>query len=371
MSYEAIRLRELDEQGLLRKLHVHSGIFLNFSTNDYLNLSSHPHVKRSAMEAVELFGTGAGGSRLMAGNLPIHQTLESRLAELTGMEAALVFGSGFLTNLGVLTALAGRNDVIFADRLNHASLIDGALASRAEVRRYRHADAGHLADMLKGNRITGRKIIVTDSVFSMDGDIAPLADIRALANTYGCQMLVDEAHAIGVFGSGSGVCRELGILPDVVTGTLSKSLGGYGGFAACSSEMRELFVNHSRSFVYTTGLPPASVGAALGALEVMGSSSQLGSTLLDLAADFREKLTEHGFDTAGSVSQIVPVIVGESSAAVSLSRSLEEAGILAVAVRPPTVPAGTARLRFSLTLAHGEHDIARAALELKALKSWK
>ncbi|MCK5131393.1 MAG: 8-amino-7-oxononanoate synthase [Candidatus Sabulitectum sp.] len=367
MSFAGKILQELEDQGLRRQLHVRSGKFLNFSTNDYLNLSSHPLVKKRAIEAVDLLGTGAGGSRLMAGNLPLHDELECKLAGLTGMEAVLVFGSGFLTNLGVLTALAGRDDVIFSDRLNHASLVDGAVASRAEVRRYRHCNVEHLADLLGACGNAGRKIIVTDSVFSMDGDVAPLRDIYELSVAEGCLLVVDEAHAIGVFGSGGGVCRELGIHPDVITGTLSKALGGYGGFAACSAEMREYFVNRSRSFVYTTGLPPASVGAALGALEVLGSTPEMGSSLLDLAADFRKKLVEAGFNTAGSTSQIVPVIAGEGSAALSWSRSLEEAGILAVAVRPPTVPPGTARLRFSVTLAHKSDNIVRVAAELKGL----
>lgn len=367
MSFEGQILQKLDDTELRRKLQVRSREFLNFSTNDYLNLSSHPHVKKRAIEALELSGAGSGGSRLMAGNLSLHEELEHQLAELTEMEAALVFGSGFLTNLGVLSALAGRNDVIFSDRLNHASLVDGAIASRAELHRYRHCDVEHLTDLLNSSGSIGRKIIVTDSVFSMDGDVAPLREIFELSVAEGCLLIVDEAHAIGVFGTGGGICKELGICPDVITGTLSKALGGYGGFAACSAEMREYFVNRSRSFIYTTALPPASIGAAMGALEIISSSPDMGSSLLDLAADFRKLLLENGFDTSGSVSQIVPIVVGESSAALSLSRSLEKTGILAVAVRPPTVPAGTARLRFSVTLAHSSDDIIRTAVELKSL----
>ncbi len=367
MSFAGKTLRELENSGLRRQLRVHSGEILNFSTNDYLNLSSHPLVRKRAIEAVELFGAGAGGSRLMAGNLSLHEDLERELALLTGMKTALVYGSGFLTNLGVLTSLAGRNDVIFSDRLNHASLVDGATASRAEVRRYRHGNVEHLSDLLRSSGSVGRKIIVTDSVFSMDGDVAPLRDIHKLSTAEGCLLVVDEAHAIGVFGSGGGICKELGICPDVITGTLSKALGGYGGFAACSAEMREYFVNRSRSFVYTTALPPASVGSALGALEVINSTPGMGSSLLDLAADFRKKLVETGFDVNGSASQIVPVVIGESPAALSLSRSLEDKGVLAVAIRPPTVPSGTARLRFSVTLAHSSDDILRTVSELERL----
>lgn len=367
MSNESTILQKLENHGLRRKMRVRNGKFLNFSTNDYLNLSSHPLIIKRAIEAVKQLGAGTGGSRLMAGNLSLHEELEYKLASLTGMEAALVFGSGFLTNIGVLTAIADRNDVIFSDRLNHASLIDGAAASRAEVRRYRHCDAGHLADLVRSCETAGRKIIVTDSVFSMNGDIAPLRDIFELSVSQGCLMVVDEAHAIGVFGSGGGVCRELDILPDVVTGTLSKALGSYGGFAACTAEMREFFVNRSRSFIYTTGLPPASIGAALGALDIIGSCTEMGSSLLKLADGFRKKLVDAGFDTSGSVSQIVPVVLRENSSALSLSQSLENIGILAVAVRPPTVPHGTSRLRFSVTLSHSPCDTARTVAELKKL----
>ncbi|MCK5785159.1 MAG: 8-amino-7-oxononanoate synthase [Candidatus Sabulitectum sp.] len=370
MSFESARLTELKNQGLLRELKLRNRYLLNFSTNDYLNLSSHQLVKKRAIEAVKNWGAGAGGSRLMAGNLSLHEELERKLAELTGMGSALIFGSGFLTNLGVLTALAGGDDVIFSDRLNHASLVDGAIMSRAEVRRYRHCDVEHLADLVRSSGSSGKKIIVTDSVFSMDGDIAPLLDIYELAVSEGCLLVVDEAHAVGVFGSGGGVCRSLSIQPDVITGTLSKALGGYGGFASCSASLRSFFVNRSRSFVYTTGLPPSSIGAALGALELINSSSNMGETLLTNAALFRERLNKMGFDTCGSASQIIPVIAGDSSNAVSFSEYLEEAGILAVAIRPPTVPEGSARLRFSLTMSHSNQDTDKVISAMEEIK-WK
>ena len=370
MSFEAARLAELKNQGLLRELKLRDRDLINFSTNDYLNLSSHKVVRERAIKAIRNWGAGAGGSRLMAGNLSLHEELERKLAELTGMESALIFGSGFLTNLGVLTALAGGDDVIFSDRLNHASLVDGAIASRAEVRRYRHCNVEHLADLVRSSGSAGKKIIVTDSVFSMDGDVAPLRHIHELAVAEGCLLVVDEAHAIGVFGSGGGVCKSLSILPDVITGTLSKALGGYGGFASCSASLRSFFVNQSRSFVYTTGLPPASIGAALGAMEVIDSSADMGKNLLENAAFFRNRLNEIGFDTCRSASQIIPVIAGENSSAVSFSKHLEEAGILAVAIRPPTVPEGSARLRFSLTLGHSHQDVIKVISVMEELK-WK
>ncbi len=367
MRSETEVLKELEARGLRRKLTIHDRMLLNFSSNDYLNLSSHPMVKKRAIDAVEQFGTGAGGSRLMTGNLPLHEELEKKLAKLTGMETALLFGSGFLTNMGVLTAIAGRGDVIFSDRLNHASLIDGASASRAEVKRYRHCSVEHLSDLVRADNCSGQKFIVTDSVFSMDGDIAPLRDIYELARHEGCILVVDEAHAIGVFGSGGGgVCRDIGIKPDIITGTLSKALGSYGGFAACSAPMREFFVNRSRSFVYTTGLPPAATAAALGSLEILGSSPEIGLSLLKKAGLFRSKLNELGFDTCNSDSQIVPLKTGENSEVISMSSSFRKAGILAVAIRPPTVPPGTSRLRFSLTLNHSNEDIMRVISHLEA-----
>ncbi len=366
MRSETEVLKELEARGLRRKLTIHDKMLLNFSSNDYLNLSSHPLVKKRAIDAVEQFGTGAGGSRLMTGNLPLHEELEKKLAELTGMETALLFGSGFLTNLGVLTASAGRGDVIFSDRLNHASLIDGASASRAEVKRYRHCSVEHLSDLVRADKCLGQKFIVTDSVFSMDGDIAPLRDIYELARHEGCIFVVDEAHAIGVFGSGGGVCKELRIKPDIITGTLSKALGSYGGFAACSAPIREYLLNRSRSFIYTTGLPPAATAAALGSLEILRSTPEMGQSLLNKAGLFRNKLNELGFDTCNSDSQIVPLKVGENSAVISMSSSFEKAGILAVAIRPPTVPEGTARLRFSLTLNHSNEDIMRVISHLEA-----
>ena len=370
MSFEETGLTELKNHGLLRELKLRNRNLLNFSSNDYLNLSSHRLVKERAIEAVKNWGAGAGGSRLMAGNLSLHEKLERKLAEFTGMESALIFGSGFLTNLGVLTALAGRGDVIFSDRLNHASLVDGAIASRAEVRRYRHCDVEHLADLVRSCGSAGKKIIVTDSLFSMDGDIAPLLDIHELAVSEGCLLMVDEAHAVGVFGSGGGVCRSLSIQPDVITGTLSKALGGYGGFVSSSANLRSFFVNKSRSFIYTTGLPPSSIGAALGALEVIDSSADIGTTLLKNAAILRNRLNEMGFDSRGSASQIIPVIAGTNSKALSFSRHLEEAGILAVAIRPPTVPEGSARLRFSLTLGHSRKDIDKVISVMEGLR-WK
>ena len=362
----------LEADGLLRSLTLRAGVggrlagdVLNFSSNDYLDLANDDCVKQSACDAVTQWGTGSGASRLMTGHLELHEQLEAKLAAWLGAEVALVFGSGFLTNLGVVTALAGRGDAIFTDRLNHASLVDAARLSGAAVHRYRHADAEHLATLLAKHTDAPDRLIVTDSVFSMDGDIAPLAAIGELAREHNCTWMVDEAHAVGVFGpNGAGASSLLPVSdrPDVVVGTMSKAMGGYGGFAACSRACREVLINRARSFIYSTGLPPSCLGAGLGALEVMAESrGTRGQDLLARADALRALLIAKGLDVGPSASQIVPVMVGDNDRAVALSAALAEQGILAVAVRPPTVPDGTARLRLSVTLAHTADDLARAA----------
>jgi 8-amino-7-oxononanoate synthase len=294
----------------------------------------------------------------------VHEEVEKELADLVGYDAALIFGNGFLANLGVLCALAGRGDAIFEDRLNHASLIDGARLSGARLRRYRHGDANHLEDLLRKRPAAGRSIIVSDSLFSMDGDIAPVADLASVAGRYGALLVVDEAHAIGIFGkSGGGICRSADgpTRPDVVVGTMSKALGGYGGFAAGTGALRDILVNRARSFIYSTGLPPACAASASAAARIVRGDPSLGKELLARALRFRELLAANGFDVTPSQSQIIPLRVGESERTVALAQAVLRRGILAVPVRPPTVPPGTARLRLSVTLAHGDGDLERAA----------
>ena len=337
---------------------------LNFSSNDYLNLARHPAVGTAAQRAVQQFGAGATASRLVAGTLPLHEEVEARLAQLKSYPAALLFGSGYLTNAGTIPALVGRDDAIFADRLAHASLLDAAQLSRATLHRYRHHDPQQLDDLLARQGGSGRKLVVTESVFSMDGDLAPLPEIAAVAEQHGALLLVDEAHATGVFGpGGSGLIREhkLEAAVNVAMGTLSKALGGYGGFVACSEILRAWLVNRARAFIFTTAPPPAILGAALGALELLQANPGWGEELLRRAAGFRKKLQAAGLDTMQSASQIIPILVGDNARALALAAGLRERGLLAVAIRPPTVPEGTARLRFSITLAHTEADLARAA----------
>ena len=368
----------LSKEGLLRtlrvlpaaggKIVVDGRAVLNFSSNDYLKLAGDDRVKSASARAVAECGCGATASRLMSGSLALHEELERRLARLVGCERALVFGSGFLTNLGVVTSLAGRGDAIFADRLCHASLIDGARLSGARFHRFGHNDVAHLEELLRRHAPKGRSVILSDSVFSMDGDVAPVEALSRAAERSGAVLVIDEAHAIGVFGRGGGVCRQMGcgVRTDVVVGTLSKALGGYGGFAAGSAEVVKLLVNKARSFIYSTGLPPACLGSALGALDAIEETPAMGEKLLNRAADFRKLLSREGLDVSRSGSPIVPVMVGDNEKAVELSRRLFERGVIAVAIRPPTVPAGTARLRLSVTLAHEEEDLEMAARVLAA-----
>jgi 8-amino-7-oxononanoate synthase len=383
-TYFNRELALLREQGLFRelkalpeaggKISVNGKKVLNFSSNDYLNLANHPQVKAAAIEATEQMGCSATASRLMSGHLELHEALEADLARMVGSEAVLVFGSGFLVNIGVLTAMAGRDDEIFADRLNHASLIDGMLLSGAKWHRYRHKDMDHLETLLKRSASRGRRVIVTDSIFSMDGDIAPLEDLAELAGRYGATLVVDEAHAIGIMGEkGGGVCRIPGneIDADVVIGTLSKALGGYGGFVACSQTMRSFLINRARSFIFSTGLPPACLGVGRAAVALVESTPQLGVQLLSRVQRFRELLVAEGFSLPKFESQILPIHVGGNLEALNLANELWTKNIMVTAIRPPTVPAGTTRLRVSVTLAHSNDDLQFAAQELsRTARQW-
>ena len=364
----------IDEKGLMRSLRPffsNGGKFiyedrevLNLSSNDYLNLSHDTIVRNGSRKALDEHGCGATASRLVSGHLTIHEELENSLAELCGNEACLVFGSGFLANIGVLNVLAGKNDEIYADKLNHASLIDGVLLSGAKCFRYRHKNMTHLEEFLKKSRTKGRKLIVSDSIFSMDGDIAPIKELVSLAEKYEALLVIDEAHAVGVFGNGGGVCEELCLdsQPDIILGTLSKAFGGYGGFAVCSNIMRKYLINKARSFIYSTGLPPACIGSSIAAALIIKEKKNLGKILLNRSEKFHLYLSEAGFEMQKFESQILPLQVGDNVKAVEFSKKLfDEYNILAVAIRPPTVPVGTARLRLSVSLAHTDYDLRTAA----------
>jgi 8-amino-7-oxononanoate synthase len=366
-------LAQLEDEGLLRRLRPFERLgpkvrtpdgreLVNLCSNDYLGLSQHPAPAAAAAQAARSRGTGATASRLIVGNDPEYERLEKRLAAWKGTEAALVLGSGYAANVGVIPALAGRGDAIYSDELNHASIVDGCRLSRAEVHVYRHRDVEHLEELLRRSR-AHRRLIVTDTVFSMDGDTAPLIELAELRDRFDAALMIDEAHAAGVFGAhGEGYAHELGLAEqvDVHLGTFSKAFGGYGAYVAGGLEWIRHLQNVCRSLIYSTGLPPPVIAAAGAALELVREADEARHALRRNADRFRARLAQLGLDTCGSSTQIVPVRVGEPHRALGLSAALEERGVLAVAIRPPTVPPGTSRVRFSLTAAHDEAGLDRA-----------
>lgn len=338
----------------------------DFSSNDYLALSLHPDLIAASRKYLEMAGAGAGAARLMSGDLTVYHELEKKIAELKGQEAALLFGSGYLANCGIIPALLGRQDVVFCDRLNHASIYDGCRLSRARLVRFHHNDLNHLEDMLKSRRGKGEALIVVESIYSMDGDRSPLKELVSLKEKYGCLLMVDEAHATGLFGpNGGGVIEEEGLSShvDLAMGTFGKALGSYGAYVAASGSMIDFLVNRARSFIYSTALPPAVVGASLAAIKIIQKQPELRQKLFAKVDLFKSILRQGGLDVLGS-SQIVPVLIGESSTAVYLAEKLRRKNIFATAVRPPTVPEGTARLRFSITLHHKDDVLKQTAVTL-------
>ena len=337
-------------------------------SNDYLGLAGHPAVRAAAAEAAERWGAGAGASPLVSGHMAIHRELEEELAEFKGHDACVLFGSGFLANVGIISALAGADDVILSDALNHASLIEGCRLSRAETIVYEHCDLDSLSVGLE--RAAGRQtLIVTDAVFSMDGDIAPLADIIELAQRHRAQVIVDEAHATGVIGPGGrGLVSALGAEHDVdvVVGTLGKALGSYGAFVCCERMMAEFLVNRARTLIFSTASPPPSVAAALAALRLVRRDPSIVERMRRNARLFRAELAGRGFAAAPGEMPIVPIIVGDPRDATALCEAALNGGVFVQAIRPPTVPDGTSRLRAVATAAHTENDLHSAAATLAA-----
>jgi 8-amino-7-oxononanoate synthase len=374
------RLRGLREDDLYRSTTTYADAgghvnadgrkLLNLASNDYLNLAQHPDVIAAAKRHLDQWGAGATASRLVTGTLPCHQQLEERLATHKSYARAVLFGSGYMANVGVITTLVGRGDHVFADRLVHASLIEGVLASRATLHRFQHNDPDHLAALLSEKSDQGRCLVVTESVFSMDGDLAPLAALGEIAVKNDAMLLVDDAHATGVYGpQGAGRVAEENLqgIVNITIGTFSKGLGGYGGFAVCSESMAELMINRSRSFIYTTAPAPAAVGAAMGALDVLQEHPEYGQDLLARAARFRQTLEQQGLETGAGTSHIIPLLIGDSAATLAVARELHDQGVLVVAFRPPTVPEGSARLRLAPTLAHSDEELAQAAETIAAV----
>ena len=338
-------------------------------SNDYLGLAEHPAVRASAARAADRWGAGVGASRLVSGNNALHRRLEQELAEFKGYEACVVFGSGFLANAVVIPTLAGRGDVILSDALNHASIVDGCRQSRAETIVYEHCDLDALAAGFR--RARGRPaLVVTDAVFSMDGDLAPLEGIVDLARRYGARVVVDEAHATGVVGPGGrGLVSALSLERevDVLVGTLSKALGSYGAFVCCTRDIAELIVNRTRTLIFSTGLPPPSVEAASAALHVLRTEPELVERLRRNAGALRDELSLCGFPVALSEMPIVPLVLGDPHAAMAMSEAALSEGVYAQAIRPPTVPEGTSRLRLVAMATHTEDDLRRSARLLAAL----
>jgi 8-amino-7-oxononanoate synthase len=332
---------------------------LSFSCNDYLNLTHHPALKAAAIAAIELYGVGAGASRLITGNHPLLGELEARLTRLKGTAAACVFGSGYLANIGIVPTLVGKEDLILIDELAHACLFAGTQLSPARMFKFRHNDVGHLEDILREVRRGFRHgLVLTDGVFSMDGDRAPLHDLASLCGTYDCWLMADDAHALGVIGKGRGSVAAVGadVQVPLQMGTLSKAIASYGGYLCASQPVIDLMKTRARTLVYSTGLPPASAAAAIAALDIVETAAELTARPLAKARLFTAQL-----GLPEPESPIVPIIVGAAETALDAARKLAERGFLVVPIRPPTVPAGTARLRFAFTAGHSDDDICRLA----------
>jgi 8-amino-7-oxononanoate synthase len=336
---------------------------INFSSNNYLGIANHPALATAAKEAIERYGCGSGASRLISGNMTLHEELENQLATFKGTEAALVLNSGFQANTGILSTLTGEGDAIFSDALNHASIIDGCRLSRAKTIVYSHGDLDQLEDGLKQLTNARRKLIVTESIFSMDGDEAPLFAIVELAEKYDAMVMVDEAHATGIFGTnGAGVVAKLG-LGDRVTvqmGTLGKALGGFGAYVAGSHALRELLINRCRSFIFTTSLPPAIMAMAIAAIDLVQREPERREALWNNCRILKAGLRDSGFSPGVSESPILPLIIGDAGKCMQLSERLLGLGIFAQGIRPPTVPLGTSRLRITLMSTHTREHIDRA-----------
>jgi 8-amino-7-oxononanoate synthase len=332
---------------------------LSFSCNDYLNLTQHPAIKQAAIAAIEEYGAGSGASRLVTGNHPLYEKLEARLAQFKRTEAACVFGSGYLANTGIIPVLIGSDGLVLLDEFSHACIYAGAQLSGGQMKTFRHNDIAHVRALLdehRGNH--DRALIVTDGVFSMDGDLAPLAELLEVARQHDAWLMSDDAHGIGVIGGGRGSSfpANAHIPVPLQMGTLSKAIGSYGGYLCASASVVELMRNRARTLIYSTGLPPACVAAAIAALDLIEREPAYAASPFAKAKTFTRRA---GLPEAQS--PIVPIVVGDEEAALSASQMLEEEGFLVVAIRPPTVPAGTARLRVTFTAQHPDDEIARLA----------
>ena len=374
MPFEALQ-KELDERaalGLLRQrrtlqspqsphIVVDGKSYLSFCSNDYLGLANHPRLVSALQQGAAQYGVGAGAAHLVSGHTHVHQQLELELAEFVGKPAALLFSTGYMANLGVVQALVGKGDSVFADKLNHASLNDAMQMSRASVKRYRHNDIAQLALLLE-QTVSGRKLIISDAVFSMDGDLAPLPELLALCEQHDAWLLIDDAHGFGVLGDqGRGTLAHFNIAsPRIIyMATLGKAAGVFGAFVAAKQVVIDTLINHANSYVYTTATPPALSSALLESLRLITQGEEQRAHLQQLIARLRSGLRGLPWRLMPSTTPIQPVLVGDNQAALKLSAGLQERGIWVAAIRPPTVPQGTARLRITLSAAHSVTDVTR------------
>ncbi|MCX5711098.1 MAG: 8-amino-7-oxononanoate synthase [Candidatus Omnitrophica bacterium] len=375
-------LKDRKESGLFRILHpatsrvsgkiaIDGREYIDLSSNDYLGLSNHPKIIQAQKQALDEFGTSGVASRILSGDSNLHHVLEEKIASFKNKEAGLVLNSGYQANVSIIPALAGKGSAVFSDRLNHASIIDGIMLSQSALFRFRHNDTAHLEELLKKERARFKDaLIITESVFSMDGDKASLKELVALKKQYDCKIFVDEAHATGIFGkNGSGVAEESGLSQDIdlIMGTFGKALAGFGAYIATSQRLKEYLINSCRGFIYSTALPPAVIAGNIAALDLIKEEPERRRGLLKLSGHFRNALRDLGFDTRGE-SQIVPLITKDVTKAVIFSEKLREKGYWVLPIRPPTVPKNAPRLRFSLSYAHSEETLTRLIKDIYETK---
>jgi glycine C-acetyltransferase len=364
--------RQLREQSAAqdREIEINGRKVLNFCSNNYLGLANDERLSAALICELKKSGIGSGASRLISGNMSAHETLERKIAALKGTEACLVFNSGYMANVGIISAICGRGDIVLSDKSNHASIVDGIILSRAEFKRYPHCDFQALEDILKGCGNYRRRMIVTDTVFSMDGDIAPLDRLTELAEKFDCLLMTDEAHGFGVIGkNGAGAAEYFNVSDriDIQMGTLSKAAGCIGAYVCGTKDLIEVLVNKARSFIYTTAMPPGMAAAACAAVDIIRSDRDRRKKLADNSEFMRDGLKKTGFDTMNSATSIIPVLIGGNDKAVELARRLLEKDIFTVAIRPPTVPEGSARLRFTVMATHTKDDIRKAVYEISKI----
>jgi 8-amino-7-oxononanoate synthase len=373
MDFIRDELLKLRKDGLLRELRTVESAqdahitmagrtYLSFCSNNYLGLANDPRIKEAAAKAIEEYGWGAGASRLISGNTKLHRRLEEKIASFKGTRSSIVFATGYMANVGTIAALVGPDDAVIVDRLNHASIIDGCRLSRARMLVYQHADANSLENVLSATHGFKRRLVVTDTVFSMDGDLCPLPDIVTLARKYDAMVMVDEAHATGVMGdSGRGVVEYFGLERevDIQMGTLSKALGGIGGYVAGSDQLIAYLQNKCHSFIYTTALPPAACAAAIEALDIIEQQPERRQRLWENVGYLKEKLAALNLEMTNSASHIIAIVFGDVGKTMARSKKLFKKNILVPAIRPPTVPKGTSRLRITAMSEHQKEDLDR------------